>query len=92
MNKTDPRQGSRSWTVIRSPWMRTVLASASLGLIVASSMSFVDWTLNPAGIFHGEDGTSWKVVWETWISWFIPVFVLSGGLALPFLLWYSRRK
>jgi hypothetical protein len=77
--------------VSRLQWTCAVLASTSLGLLVASAMSFLDWRLNPGGIFHSETGTNWHVVWETWLSWFIPVFFLVGAVTLPVLFWRSRR-
>ena len=73
------------------PWISGILSSALVGVLVASVMSFLDWRLNPSGIFHGDHGTSWGVVWETWVSWFIPVAVWFGVVALPAFLWRARR-
>jgi hypothetical protein len=63
-----------------------------VALLAASTMSFLDWRLNPGGIFRGGDGTIWPVVWETWISWFVPMLPLAGAVALPVLLWSSRCR
>ncbi len=79
-------------TLARHPWTRATLVGVSVALLTASSMSFLDWRLNPGGLFRGEDGTSWLVVWNTWASWFVPVFLLAGGFVLPVLLWRSRRQ
>lgn len=76
----------------RSPWTPGILASAAVALLAASVMSLVDWRLNPGGLFYGGEGTHWSVVWETWVSWFLPVFLLTGGVVLPLLLWRSRRQ
>ena len=76
----------------RRQWTRGVLVSASLALVVASAMSFLDWRLNPEGIFHSENETHWHMVWETWVSWFVPVFFLTGALILPLLFWTSRGR
>ena len=69
-----------------------ILFGATVGLIVASVISFLDWRLNPSGIFHSDLGTNWRFVWVTWISWFIPVFVAGSVLSVPVLIWLSRRK
>ena len=62
-------------------WITGLLGGLALGLVVASIMTWLDWRLNPGGIFFSrEQGTHWPVVWETWSSWFWPVAWL--GLAL----------
>ena len=58
---------------------------------VAGVASFMDWQLNPGGIFHGAAGTNWSIVWATWASWFAPVFLLVAVLLIPALVWYTRR-
>jgi hypothetical protein len=73
------------------PWRHVVLAALPVGCLVASTMSFLDWRLNPGGLFHGPGGTSWRVVWETWVSWFVPVFFLVAAVALSVVLWRSQR-
>ena len=76
----------------RNRWIYAVLIGASAGLFVASIISFLDWRLNPSGIFHSDLGTNWRFVWETWISWFIPVFVIGSAVSVPVLFWFSKRK
>ena len=63
---------------------------AAVGLVVSVVMTFLDWRLNPGGIFHGAEGTDWMIVWETAFSWFAPAFVLAVVLALPVAIWKSR--
>ncbi len=63
---------------------------AALGAVVAAIMTFMDWRLNPGGIFHGADGSDWSIVLETALSWFGPVFALSTALALGVCYWRSR--
>ena len=62
------------------------------GLIVASVMTFLDWRLNPGGIFHDAQGTDWSVVWETAVSWFTPIAAAAGAVAAVVLFLISRRK
>jgi len=69
-----------------------LLFGAGVGLAVAAAMTFLDWRLNPSGIFHGAEGTNWSFVMDTALSWFGPVFVLASVLALPVAVWLSRRK
>jgi len=66
--------------------------AAAVALLAASTMSYLDWRLNPGGIFRCEDGTSWTVVWETWVSWFVPVLLLAAAVALPAALWSARGR
>ncbi len=73
-------------------WVYAILLGATVGFIVASVMSFLDWRLNPSGIFHSDLGTNWRFVWDTWISWFIPVFVVGSAVFVPAVLWLSKRN
>lgn len=68
------------------------MSIAAVALLAASTMSFLDWRLNPGGLFRGESGTTWPVVWETWVSWFVPVLLLAGAVSLPVLFWSSRHR
>lgn len=61
------------------------------GLIVAFTMSLLDWHRNPSGIFHGAQGPDWAIVMETALSWFVPVAALASAVSLPFLYWLRRR-
>ena len=76
----------------RRSWVLGVLIGTAVGLIVALSMSYVDWRHNPQGIFHNELGTSWDVVFETAASWFIPVALVASALSIAVLSWLSRGK
>ncbi len=73
-------------------WVYALLLGVTVGFIVASVMSFLDWRLNPSGIFHSDLGTDWRVVWDTWISWFIPVFVVGSTVSVPAFFWLSKRS
>ncbi len=63
---------------------------AAVGFVVAALMTFLDWRLNPGGIFHGPRGTDWSIVMETAFSWFAPVSALAVVLALPVAIWNAR--
>ena len=63
---------------------------ALVGVVVAAVMTFLDWRLNPGGIFHDTQGTDWGIVLETAVSWFGPVFVVVTVLALLLATWQSR--
>ena len=69
-----------------------LLFGAGVGLTVAAVMTFLEWRLNPGGIFHGAEGTNWSFVMDTALSWFGPVFVFASVLALPVAIWLSRRN
>lgn len=71
--------------------MQAVLVGATLGLVVSSVVTFLDWRLNPGGIFHGDAGTNWIVVAETGFSWFLPVAAGASVVAALALFLYSRE-
>ena len=73
---------SRSWIIGGS-------VAVVLGLAVASYFAFVDWRLNPGGIFQDESGTDWKVVLETAVSWFLPVALIVFVLATALHYWLA---
>lgn len=62
-----------------------------VAFLIAAVMTFIDWRLNPGGIFRGPAGADWQIVWDTWISWFLPVFPVAALLALVILGVVSRR-
>jgi len=75
----------------RKPWLLGGLVGVSVGLVVAFTMSYVDWQHNPHGIFHNELGTNWDMVLETAVSWFVPVALITSILSIAVLLWFSRK-
>lgn len=68
-----------------------VAVAAGVGAVVAGLMTFLDWRLNPGEIFHGDAGTSWAVVQETFLSWFGPVFAAAAAIAL-IVAWLLGRR
>jgi len=61
------------------------------GLAVSIAMTALDWFANPSGLFRGEDGTHWPVVWETAWSWFWPVACAAAAVVTPVKAWSLRR-
>jgi hypothetical protein len=75
---------------IRS-WLLGGVVGSTVGLIVAAGFTFADWRLNPAGIFHNDEGTDWEIVFETALSWFWPVALIVLILTVILHLWISRQ-
>ena len=75
----------------RNRWLIGIALGGLLAIIGAAAVTFRDWQLNPAGVFHGPGGTNWGIVWDTWISWFLPVFPISAAVALAIVWFVSRR-
>lgn len=73
------------------PWLAALAAGAAAGLAAAATATFLDWRLNPGGIFRDADGTRWAVVAETASSWFWPVALLVAALAVPVAYRRGRR-
>lgn len=69
--------------------MMGITIALLVALIVACVMTFMDWRLNPAGIFRTEAGTDWARVAETATSWFLPTALIVGLVTLPISLWLS---
>jgi len=74
-----------------------VRAAAVIVVFVLSTsgiMTWLDWRVNPSGLFHGQDGTNWPVVGETMLSWLWPLTLLGVVMLLPLWLWqrYAGRR
>ena len=57
-------------------WLIGAAAGAAVAVMVTVPITYADWRLNPAGLFHDDTGTHWDVVFETALSWFVPVALL----------------
>lgn len=71
---------------------QSIAVGLVIGLVVASIATLLDWLENPGGIFHGDQGTNWRFVADTAISWFFPVAAPSGALAALVLFVLRRVK
>ena len=74
------------------PWITGACLGIAAGVLVASTMSFVDWRINPGGVFRDEQGTRWLIVGETWLSWFVPVALAAAAMLVPLVTFLSRRR
>ena len=70
---------------------RGLLIGAAAGIVLAAGFTFADWLSNPGGIFRGDNGTRWGIVWETFLSWFWPLLLFCLGVAFAFS-WFRSRK
>ena len=73
-------------------WLLGLVVGTAVGLVVGTIMTFLDWRLNPGGLFHNAQGTDWSLVTATAASWFVPVAALVSALAMPVLYWLRRPK
>ena len=71
-----------------------LVAGASVALSIAAVITVWEWLENPGGIFHGPEGTNWRFVAETAVSWLLPVFALTSVVAIAchFLFTYLRFR
>jgi hypothetical protein len=62
--------------------MTSIGIAVAVGLGVAVPVTLSDWRANPTGVFHDADGTHWRAVAETALSWFWPLAVAAFVTAL----------
>jgi phosphotransferase system glucose/maltose/N-acetylglucosamine-specific IIC component len=62
---------------------RVIVSGLVAGLLVAGVMAFLDWRVNPGGLFHDSSGTDWLIVRATAWSWFWPIALLVAAIAAP---------
>lgn len=76
--------------------------TALFGVFVGSIMSIAvtvyvtlwEWIENPGGIFHDSNGTHWRFVFDTAVSWLWPTFLtwMFVGIFVHLLYAFVRRK
>lgn len=59
-------------------WIRIFALSFGVSLIISAIVTFLDWQKNPSGIFHSPQGTHWYIVWDTFISWLLPLLPMTA--------------
>ena len=76
--------------------IKTWLLGATFGALVALSVAvpptFLDWSLNPGGLFRSDSGTNWDAVFETLLSWFWPIFIVATTILTLFFTWLTKKK
>jgi len=72
--------------MIARPWLTAATAAVVIAVTIAAIATYLDWRLNPAGLFRNEAGTDWRIVLETWFSWFGPLLIASGAVAAAIVL------
>ena len=73
-------------------WKMSLFSGGFMGLVIASVMTFQDWRLNPGGLFRANNQTQWNVVWDTWISWFLPTVALTSIFGIGAALCLNWRS
>ena len=67
----------------RTRWLPSLKWGAVLGVVmailVAAPPTWLDWRLNPGGLFHDDSGVHWSVLLDTFFSWAWPVFLLVAA-------------
>jgi hypothetical protein len=80
-------------TIRSSAWLFGIVAGASTSAVVSLVIVTWEWLENPGGIFHNADGTNWKFVVETAVSWLVPTFIYVAVLAaILHLGWSAWRR
>jgi len=76
----------------RKQVMLVVTVGIGAGILVAATMTALDWRLNPGGIFYDEKGTSWRVVLATARSWFLPVTLAVSAILAALIVLFGRAR
>ena len=66
-------------------WLSGIVLGVFASAILSAVMTYADWRLNPAGLFHDDQGTNWPIVWETAVSWFVPTIPAAVILSVAVL-------
>ena len=73
-------------------WLFGILTGAAVATAITVIVTVWEWLENPGGIFRDANGTNWHFIYDTAVSWFVPVFGwVAIGAALAHLLWTRLR-
>ncbi|MDC0996016.1 hypothetical protein OAT01_09840 [Pseudomonadales bacterium] len=53
-----------------------VLTGSIISITVTIFITLWEWIENPGGIFRDSDGTRWRFVFDTALSWLWPTFLI----------------
>jgi len=76
---------------------KTLLCGVPTGSIISIIITIFntlwEWIENPGGIFHNSDGTRWRFVFDTAVSWLWPTFVnwTSIGILIYLIYTFARQ-
>lgn len=79
----------------RNTWLYSGSIAILSAALIAGIATFIDWRINPSGLFHDASGTHWGIVLETFASWFLPIVPAVFLLVLLPLLtyrWWITQK
>jgi hypothetical protein len=70
-----------------------VLTGSIISIIITIFNTLWEWIENPGGIFHDSDGTRWRFVFDTAVSWLWPTFVnwTSIGILIYLIYTFARQ-
>ncbi|MDY7093956.1 MAG: hypothetical protein SX243_13395 [Acidobacteriota bacterium] len=71
------------------PLLLGLALAFAASIIVAVIATVIDWWKNPSGLFHGPEGTQWRIVFDTFLSWWIPGFLYL--LVVVIAVWLLGR-
>ncbi len=73
-------------------WIRGLAIGSLIAVLIAILPTFLDWNQNPGGIFRGDAGTNWSVVFETLFSWLWPVILATVPISIVIHAWIAERR
>lgn len=87
------QQGSVRALLRRNSLVFALLTGILVSITVTGIVMIMEWQENPAGIFHDETGVHWHFVFDTVISWIVPVFLYTLVFAfLLHLVWLAFQR
>jgi len=73
-------------------WLFGLAAGLAVAALIAAVPTAADWSLNPGGIFQGQDGTDWPVLLDTFLSWLAPAALLVSPFTVLAFAWLAGRR
>ncbi|PKG72828.1 hypothetical protein CXF83_02740 [Shewanella sp. Choline-02u-19] len=73
-------------------WFLGLLVGLSVSSVVTLIIVLWERLENPNGIFYNDGGTNWQFIFDTAISWFVPIFVYVSLVVTVIHLLFSAIK